>query len=870
MQSCVVLSKELLGNPKITSSRSAPRSMVTVDRDPEASYAPPGEAEEDPDGIDVMEGLSENPTIEELIEHLQIDTSVPDYDQEAHVFPDWFDQTPFKSKDFNVDEWVETMHSRGHTMEELQVQLDAYGKVVEGKLVEITARDFDKFLALSDELPDIEGAMKDWDAPLDKLIAQITAQRDAMQKELDEMEGALKEKKRLADERETLELMLETHNVVAKVERLLHEVGAGPAGKESATDPETAVDDSLGVADVLDDDDDDSDGDVPEGYVAEEDEDGLDALKPVFATDQASSAHVVDDRAQVLERVASEMGRLRFLQNKGKKLPFVQSLAARIDACEASLGAAAAKTLEEALSAPAPRDRSRIEHCLRAHVAMDRTKDAEEAIGRVLVEPAVRRVVDAATAATSFPELLHACVAAAIASCEVEVEASGDREFGMDAKMCILANSVLAKVDEAVHAARPGEYGPGEPDRFIRNQKAAMAAIRGLEERTSSVANVTAFRESEAFAAYHKRWNLAAYFNVRMGEIAGEMTSFLDDFSLVRAVEGHSGGFALAATAATWKALERSWSDDVVCVHAADKFLRFAAQIVARYGSWVKMGADAVGTEPPAPVEQPAAPNDPDGQPRRVVPEHSWGCAATAEDLAAIRGDCEALSAKVLDSFVPGMSDTLRTAFGEPAADAARECMEEGVKELARGPAADINGALMRIIGDRCVETLKQMKGITATFRMTNKPLPTRHSHFVPGAVAPLKLFVEQTARKKILSAESATQVAMAVGEYVAGKYAEMASELVAGVKKTEASLNRLKDRRAAKDGGSAAGGGDDGEKGPSDTDKICKQLLLDVVEFGTQLTKLGTDPARSEKFKELWALVAPEGEKQVPVFLTA
>ena len=42
------------------------------------------------------------------------------------------------------------------------------------------------------------------------------------------------------------------------------------------------------------------------------------------------------------------------------------------------------------------------------------------------------------------------------------------------------------------------------------------------------------------------------------------------------------------------------------------------------------------------------------------------------------------------------------------------------------------------------------------------------------------------------------------------------------------------------------------------------------MVEFGTQLTKLGTDPARSEKFKELWSLVAPEGKKQVPVFLTA
>ena len=42
------------------------------------------------------------------------------------------------------------------------------------------------------------------------------------------------------------------------------------------------------------------------------------------------------------------------------------------------------------------------------------------------------------------------------------------------------------------------------------------------------------------------------------------------------------------------------------------------------------------------------------------------------------------------------------------------------------------------------------------------------------------------------------------------------------------------------------------------------------MVEFGTQLARLGTDPGRSERFKELWALVAPEGEKQVPVFLTA
>ena len=90
----------------------------------------------------------------------------------------------------------------------------------------------------------------------------------------------------------------------------------------------------------------------------------------------------------------------------------------------------------------------------------------------------------------------------------------------------------------------------------------------------------------------------------------------------------------------------------------------------------------------------------------------------------------------------------------------------------------------------------------------------------MPGAVAPLKLFGGAGRReKKILSGGGPRRrLRWRWATAVAGKYAEMASELVAGVKKTEASLNRLKDRRAAKGWGSAAGGGDDGEKGPSDT----------------------------------------------------
>ena len=196
----------------------------------DALFPPPGDPDgppnpEHPDDVDLLEGIDLNDIpLEELMSVLQIDLKAPDVNVETHVFPDWFDRTPFQSEGFDVDEWVESMYQRGHTMDELNVQLEAYGKLVEGKLVDITAQNFDKFLALSDDLPDIETRTKEWDGPLDKLIAQLTVQRDSMQKELDDMENALKEKKRLADERATLELMIETHNVVAKVERLLQEV----------------------------------------------------------------------------------------------------------------------------------------------------------------------------------------------------------------------------------------------------------------------------------------------------------------------------------------------------------------------------------------------------------------------------------------------------------------------------------------------------------------------------------------------------------------------------------------------------------------------------------------------------------------------
>ena len=124
----------------------------------------------------------------------------------------------------------------------------------------------------------------------------------------------------------------------------------------------------------------------------------------------------------------------------------------------------------------------------------------------------------------------------------------------------------------------------------------------------------------------------------------------------------------------------------------------------------------------------------------------SWGASAGDDDLLAARADVDLFLRRVVKELIPLATSTVRSALGDAASDAVTECLLAGVDEATRGGAAELDAAVARIVANRCAAALKQMKGITATFRMTNKPLPTRHSHFVPGVSAPIRAFVESPA----------------------------------------------------------------------------------------------------------------------------
>jgi hypothetical protein len=72
-------------------------------------------------------------------------------------------------------------------------------------------------------------------------------------------------------------------------------------------------------------------------------------------------------------------------------------------------------------------------------------------------------------------------------------------------------------------------------------------------------------------------------------------------------------------------------------------------------------------------------------------------------------------------------------------------------------------------LAERCVAVVRQLKGITATYRMTTKGPPSRHSHYASGILQPLSALLE-TATGAALGREAQQALAARVAGLVASR----------------------------------------------------------------------------------------------------
>jgi hypothetical protein len=147
------------------------------------------------------------------------------------------------------------------------------------------------------------------------------------------------------------------------------------------------------------------------------------------------------------------------------------------------------------------------------------------------------------------------------------------------------------------------------------------------------------------------------------------------------------------------------------------------------------------------------------------------------------------------------------------------------------------NEVVVNNLTDKCSGPLAAVKGVAATYRMTNRPPPTRASPFVATILRPLKEFDAEFKHK------TPPQVGMrwkqTIVTTVASRYAAAVQELIASVQRAEEALKNRKARR------SSVGGMSDGEK-------VKLQLYLDYMEFSRNVEEVGVNVATVEGVSKL------------------
>jgi len=144
----------------------------------------------------------------------------------------------------------------------------------------------------------------------------------------------------------------------------------------------------------------------------------------------------------------------------------------------------------------------------------------------------------------------------------------------------------------------------------------------------------------------------------------------------------------------------------------------------------------------------------------------------------------------------------------------------------------------------KCSSPLAAVKGVAATYRMTNRPAPTQASPFVKTILRPLQQFANNFGNRTPESVGMRWKQQIVVT--VSDRYAAAVADLIATVERTEVALKNRKAARRTTAGNKM-----------SDGEKVKLQLFLDYKAYCQSVRDVNVDPTTVmglSKLKEITA----------------
>lgn len=691
----------------------------------------------------------------------------------------------------------------------LRSELRSHLGALKHELVELINRDYADFVSLSTKLVDVDGAVVRMRAPLLEIKEKILAFRGSVDSSLAALQSRLKQRAQANEAREVLELLLDTFHVVSKVEKLIKELPTVPADWSSG---------NVNSAEK---------SQISNGISFQHAENGT---------------NLRETQSMLLERIASEMNRLKFYIAHAQNMPFIENMVKRIQNASSLLDTSLGHCFIDGLE---NRDASAIYNCLRAYAAIDNTSSAEEIFRSSIVAPFIQKIIPYGSSGTvggssgdDLEQDYERIKRHIEDDCKFLLEISSTENSGLHV-FSFLANSILKEVLSAIQKGKPGAFSPGRPTEFLKNYKSSLGFLEYLEGYCPSRSAVAKFREEPVYIDFMKQWNTGVYFSLRFQEIAGALDSALMTTTLVPSQKSSnlesSQSLVLKQSISLMDCLRSCWRDDVLLLSCSDKFLRLFLQLLSRYSNWLSTGLGARKAGYAA-----------------ASSGSEWAISASPDDFLYVIHDLNNLVEEVCGDYLAYVLGLFKSCSPE-VLDLLKQSILQGSNSLKVLQPLVIN-AIVEALVEKSVEDLRQLKGITATFRMTNKPLPVRHSPYVSGVLRSLKVFLEGERASTYLTTEHRQELLQGAASEITRRYYELASDVVSVARKTESSLQKIRLGAQRRAGASS----DVSDNNISDTDKICMQLFLDIQEYGRNLASLGVDAASIPSYRSLWQCVAP------------
>ncbi|CAG8537381.1 3406_t:CDS:10, partial [Cetraspora pellucida] len=758
-------------------------------------------------------------------------------------FPPPLNREMFSTPDFNCDHFL--ANRRHLTLDELKKELNVHLKSLKSELVEMINRDYASFVDLSTNLKGVDKVIEEVARPLGKMREEIQASPFTSNiknilnfiersHNFSECRGFIRKSiipPGLHTRKEgtvilwvfsqryvkaSLQLLINIHESVRKVENLLL------ISSESASSLLSKVDSG--------------------------------------------------NSAKQIERVAIEYNQMQYLVSKGKDLPFVANIDWRITRIKETLRTNLSSALRSALNRVKNQSndiasKETLTQILRTYALIDQTKSAESVIRTELVAPSINEVVSQSNLENQTHSIPYT---SAISSSRPVTKASKacyslqyskeplalmynriltfintdwfilleiTRKILKGTSFEILVNSMWAEVVESITKKLAVIFIPGIPNVF---HKMAATSLFCLAEVSSQVEN-------------------ALITGIEMP------TDSINDLQST---------LKLPASKSILFAIERCWADDVFVYGLSHRFWKLTLQLIQRYKNWLLAGLTDLLSETnsqgndkvteinvfdlDSPVLRPL--NNPGGNNLASIEIQDE---RLLKLLTTVAHDVENITIKIREIYQEHIITRLPESMNEqPVIEG---CVSSSLSSM-HSDLPDLSQNIATILTKRCTETLsKHIRSVITQFRGSNTKPPTEASYFVPHIIKPLVTFCK--VNSQLLSDKRRNECNSIVADAVANRYYTIVFEHLTTLKKTEESskiMKRLKKGKSTRSSFfSGNSNGDVGEESGalmSDEDKIRLQILLDVKQFGKELTNIGLNPLEIKGYTELYKVVEPYG----------